>query len=173
MAQAGGGVVLMNSIHHLDAVRFMTGLDFTRAAGQIATLAADVEVEDTASASVVLSNGAILSLAAAAHSPGARGNESIEIDGDKGRIDIHDIYGAPSIRLYNAAMQKWTDVPTPKKDAYAAMLGDFAAAVRDGGEPTATASDAFAAISLVQAIYESSRTGRAVNIGSSEANSSR
>ncbi len=164
IAQAGGGVVLMNSIHHLDAVRFMTGLDFTRATGQIATLMAEVEVEDAGSASVTLSNGGLLSLAASAHSPGARGNESIEIDGDKGRIDIHDIYGAQSIRLYDASEQKWTDVPTPKKDAYAAMLSDFAAAVRNGGEPTATASDALAAVSLVQAIYESSRTERTVDI---------
>jgi UDP-N-acetyl-2-amino-2-deoxyglucuronate dehydrogenase len=171
IAQAGGGVVLMNSIHHLDAVRFMTGLDFTRAIGQIATLVADVEVEDAGSASVTLSNGGLLSLAAAAHSPGAKGNESIEIDGDKGRLNIHDIFGALSIELYDAASQQWSSVPTPKRDAYAAMLGDFARAVRTGGEPTATAGDAFAALSLVQAIYESSRTGQAVNIGSSASKS--
>ena len=171
IAQAGGGVVLMNSIHHLDAVRYITGLDFTRVIGQVATLAADVEVEDTGSASVTLSNGAILNLVAAAHSPGAKGSEGIELDGDKGRLDIHDIYGAASIGLYDAASQQWSSVPTPKKDAYAAMLGDFARAVRIGGDPTATAADAFAALSLVQAIYESSRTGLAVNIGSSAAKS--
>jgi predicted dehydrogenase len=173
IAQAGGGVVLMNSIHHLDAVRFITGLDFTRASGSIATLGAEVEVEDTASAAITLSNGAILNLAAAAHSPGAHANEGIELDGDKGRIDIHNIYGAGSIGLYSAETRQWVDIPTPKKDAYAAMLGDFAEAVHAGGEPTATATDAFAALSVVQAIYESSRTGSAVNIGSSASNSRR
>ena len=50
LAEAGGGVVLMNTIHQLDSLRFITGLEATRAQGEIATLQAPegVEVEDTA-----------------------------------------------------------------------------------------------------------------------------
>src|SRR5581483_7517985 len=70
-AEAGGGVVLMNSIHQLDLIRYLTGLSFVRAVAEVATAYADVEVEDTAAAVLRLSNGAIVGLAAAAHSPGA------------------------------------------------------------------------------------------------------
>jgi predicted dehydrogenase len=66
MEQAGGGVVLMNSIHQLDGVRHITGLDVLRVCGDVGTLVASVEVEDTGSATLRYSNGAIGTLAASA-----------------------------------------------------------------------------------------------------------
>ena len=69
--QAGGGVVLMNSIHQLDAFRYITGLSFVGVLAATATLSSDIEVEDAASATLRLSNGGLANLAANAHSPGA------------------------------------------------------------------------------------------------------
>ena len=69
--QAGGGVVLMNSIHQLDAFRYVTGLSFVGVLAATATLSSDIEVEDAASATLRLSNGGLANLVATAHSPGA------------------------------------------------------------------------------------------------------
>ena len=173
VAEAGGGVVLMNSIHQIDSVLHITGVSATRAMGEVATLHAPdgVEVEDSAAGSVRLSNGGILSIVAAAHSPGAGEGESIGIDGEHGRIDIPSPWAAEaSVRLFlrrpwkGHADGQWITIPTPKPDFYAAMVGDLVAAVRDGTPAPATASDAAAALSIVLAIYRSSREGRAIDL---------
>src|ERR1044071_7824349 len=49
-AQAGGGVLLMNPSHLLDALFYITGLSVTNVSAEIGTLVANVEVEDTATA---------------------------------------------------------------------------------------------------------------------------
>jgi predicted dehydrogenase len=49
-SQAGGGVVLMNTSHLLDALRYITGLSMTSVSAEIGTLIANVEVEDMATA---------------------------------------------------------------------------------------------------------------------------
>src|SRR5262249_53865763 len=82
--------VLMNSIHQLDAVRFLTGLSFVSAAAATATLHAAVDVEDSAAAALRLSNNSVASLVASAHSPGAVKEERIEVDGAGGRMVLPD-----------------------------------------------------------------------------------
>jgi predicted dehydrogenase len=173
IAEAGGGVVLMNTVHQIDSLRFITGLEATRAQGEIATLQAPegVEVEDTAAATLRLSNGGIMSIVAAAHSPGAGEEEAITIDGEHGRIDIPSPWGTTPVRLFlrrpwgEHAAGQWIDLPTPRHDFYAAMVKDFIDAARSGSPAPATAADAAAALGIVLAIYQSAREGRAVSIG--------
>jgi predicted dehydrogenase len=113
-AEAGGGVVLMNSIHQLDLVRHVTGHSFVRASAEVATLHADVEVEDSAAAVLRLSNGGIASLAAAAHSPGATDEEQVEIDGTEGRIDLLDPSGnRGALRVF--LRRRWEELPAGRK----------------------------------------------------------
>lgn len=167
-AQAGGGVVLMNSIHQLDLVRYITGLEVKRVAGVVGTLMAAVEVEDTGSATLTFDNGAIGTLAASAHSHGAKSQERIELDGRRGRLDLPDPYGAGNVRLFLAEdwngypVGEWIDVPTPARDSYVAMVKGYIDAVTSGDDAPAGFEDAAAALGTVLAIYESSRTGRAV-----------
>lgn len=165
---AGGGVVLMNSIHLLDVFRFVTGLAVVRVTGDAATLSADVEIEDAAAAALRLDNGGLVNLTANAHSAGATQAERIEIDGSDGRIDLPDPYSGRPVRLYlrrawrDYPAREWVDVAVPQVDVYTEMVRSFAEAVRTGTEPPATAEDAAAALATVLAVYESSRTGRAV-----------
>jgi predicted dehydrogenase len=162
---AGGGVVLMNTIHQLDTVRYLTGLDYVAAQGEIATLTAQAEVEDTASATLTLSNGAILSLAAAAHSPGANHEETIEIDGAAGRLDLPDPFGVGAVRLYRRDSQVWNDIPVVTADSHALMLRSFVDAILGDGAVPASAFDAAAALAAVNAIYRSAAEGRRIEIG--------
>jgi len=164
LSQAGGGVLLMNSIHQLDSLRYITGLDYTRATGALATFTATAEVEDTVSATLTLDNGGLLSLAANAHSPGADDEETIEIDGTLGRLDIPDPFGIAPLRLYSIADKAWRDIPVERPDSHLRMLDSFARAILDDGPVPASAADAAASLGAVLAIYESAHTGRAVDI---------
>ena len=62
--QAGGGVVLMNTSHLLDALFYITDLKVTSLSAGVGTLVSNIEVEDTASAILHFNNGAIGSLIA-------------------------------------------------------------------------------------------------------------
>src|SRR5512142_599561 len=70
-SQAGGGVVLMNTSHLLDAAFYITGLNVNSVSAEIGTLASNVEVEDMASATLRFDNGAIGNILAGAHISGA------------------------------------------------------------------------------------------------------
>ena len=170
VAQAGGGVVLMNSIHQLDCVRYISGLEVVAVTGAVATLMSSVEVEDTASATLRFSNGALGSLAANAHSHGARRQERIEFDGTAGRLDLPDPYGAGPLRLYLARpwqeheAGRWIEIARPVRDAHLAAVGGFIAAVRGGLAAPIGAQDAAAALAAVLAIYDSSRSGRSISL---------
>ncbi|MHB1104595.1 MAG: Gfo/Idh/MocA family protein [Devosia sp.] len=165
-SEAGGGVLLMNTIHQLDALRYVTGLDYVRATGEIGTFSAPAEVEDAASATLRLGNGALVSLTATAHSPGASHEETIEIDGELGRIDLPDPFGTAPVRLFRTADRTWNDVPTARPDSHAGMIDGFLDAIIEGRDVPAGAADAAAAFSAVAAIYRSAREGRAIDIDS-------
>ena len=47
-----------------------------------------------------LDDGSLVTLTAAAHSPGAVLQERIEIDGERGRLDLPDPYGNGPLRWY-------------------------------------------------------------------------
>jgi 1,5-anhydro-D-fructose reductase (1,5-anhydro-D-mannitol-forming) len=165
-AEAGGGVVLMNSIHQLDLVRYVTGLSFVRVAAEVATLHADVEVEDSAAAVLRLSNGGVASLVAAAHSPGAVGEEEIEIDGTEGRIDLPDLSSGNAAAVRVFLRRPWEQLGAGRRevvrvgrtDTYLELLRAFARAIEDGTPPAATIDDAASALATVKAIYASARS---------------
>lgn len=169
--RSGGGVVLMNSIHQLDVLRFVTGLEVDRVSGEVARFVPGVEVEDAAAATLRLTNGAIASLSASAHSPGAAGDETIEIDGSEGRLDLPDAYAHGRLRVFlrgaagTIPSAVWTEVAEPAGDGHIGLLRAFASAVRSGTTPLAGAADAAAALAIVRAIYRASASGRAVRPG--------
>ena len=171
-AEAGGGVVLMNSIHQIDAVRFVTGLAFVEAMGATATLQSDIEVEDSAAAVLRMSNGALASLVAAAHSPGAVHDERIELDGAAGRLDLPDPSGTGPLALRLFLRQTWEALPAGEwiqlevdaLDPYLELLRSVVESVTEGSRPSASADDAAAALATVIAIYHSAMTGREAEI---------
>lgn len=162
---AGGGVLLMNTIHQLDTVRYITGLDYVTAQGEIATFSAPGDVEDTGSATLKLSNGGILGITAAAHSFGANHEETIEIDGTAGRLDLPDPFGIAPLRLYRAETKVWNEIAADRVDSHLVMLESFVEAILNDAPVPASAADAAAAVAAVQAIYRSAAEGRRVEIG--------
>ncbi len=175
--RAGGGVILMNAIHQLDLVRWITGLDVERVAAETSAGVRGVEVEDQAA--VVLRyrrgaspTGAVGSLVAAAHAPGASGGEQIEIDGTLGALRLPDPYlsPAPPLRLFlrrpwrDHAAGSWLSIERPAVDPWAAALAGFADAIEAGRPPVPGLDDAETALATVLAIYRSAAIRRTVSI---------
>ncbi len=175
-AQAGGGVVLMNSSHQLDIVRFVTGLEVVSVSGEIGSFVAPVEVEDTASASLRYANGAIGSLFAGAHLAGAEpGSERIELYGREGQVRVPSLYGNDPVQLYLRrewgepvlVAKQWhhlphepSHIPQGTMEAFArqATVDAFARAVQRGQPPSPNGRDARAVLAIILGLYQASAT---------------
>jgi UDP-N-acetyl-2-amino-2-deoxyglucuronate dehydrogenase len=160
-AQAGGGVVLMNTSHLLDALGFVTGLHVTSVSAEVGTLVADVEVEDLAAATLRFNNGAIGSLIAGAHISGAIDEECCFIYGTQGQIRLPDPYRSDPLRIYfrrewaEFSAGQWHSIPTKPVPVYQRAIEGFAQALRTDGCVPISAADARQVLAVVLAIYQS------------------
>lgn len=173
-ARAGGGVVLMNAVHQLDLVRSIVGQEVVRVAAETEPGIAGVEVEDVAAATLRFADGAIGSLVASAHAPGANAGETIEIDGTDGALRLGDPYAdPPRLELYlrdphlDHPGGGWIDIKPAAVDPWAAAVGSFADALRSGRPPIPGLDDAEAALATVLALYESAAHRTVVAVRSS------
>lgn len=169
--RAGGGVVLMNAVHQLDLVRWITGLEVEAVAAFTAAGIPDVEVEDRAAAVLGFAGGVVGSLTASAHAAGASRDERIEIDGTLGALRLPDPYAGRDESVQLFLRRPWRDQPAGRwlewrceaaQDPWAATLASFASAVAAGRDPEPGLDDAEAALATVLAIYRSARTGRRI-----------
>jgi predicted dehydrogenase len=169
-AQAGGGVVLMNTSHLLDALFYITGLTVTSVCAEIGTLVASVEVEDMAAATLRFDNGAMGSLLDGAHIPGAHDDEYCSIYGTEGQIRLPDPYGSAPLRIYlkrawrDFTAGQWHSIPTEPAPVYQRAIEDFAQAVQTKGCVPIAAQDARKVLAVVLAIYQSAAEHRTINI---------
>ena len=169
-AQAGGGVVLMNSSHLLDALTFVSGLTITSVSAEVETLVANVEVEDTATATLRFSNGAIGSLIAGAHIRGAHQNETCHIYGTEGQIRLPDPYSANPLQLYlkntrgDLKAGHWHALQLEQVPVYLRAVEDFARAVQSGQCPPIGGRDARYVLSVVLAMYQSAKERKMISV---------
>jgi predicted dehydrogenase len=169
-AQAGGGVVLMNTSHLLDALLYITGLRVTAVSAEVGTLLSDVEVEDMAATTIRFDNGAIGSLIAGAHISGARSEEFCRFYGTNGQIRLPDPYGTDPMQIY--VKEAWGDLPGEQwhtlemqpAPVYRLALEDFARAVQCQGPAPIDTSDARQVLTTVLSLYQSAVEKRTVSI---------
>ena len=169
-AQAGGGVVLMNTSHLLDAVSYVTGLSVTSVSAEIGTLVAGVEVEDMATAILRFNNGAIGSLMAGAHISGAHHEECFYIYGTQGQLRLPDPYGSDALQLYvqqdwgEFSARMWHSIPMESVPVYRRALEGFAQAVQLGECAPINAQAARNVLAVVLAIYRSAVERRTISL---------
>jgi UDP-N-acetyl-2-amino-2-deoxyglucuronate dehydrogenase len=168
--QAGGGVVLMNTSHLLDALFTITGLNVTSVSAEVGTLVASVEVEDTVAATLRFNNGAIGSLIAGAHIPGANDDEYCSIYGTVGQMRLPDPYGSRALQVYlkqawrDLAAGQWHSLPTQPASVYQRAIEGFAQAVQAGQCAPIDAHAARQVLAAVLAIYQSAKEKRRITI---------
>ena len=169
-AEAGGGVVLMNTSHALDTLRWLTGLEVVRVAGEIGTLVAGVEVEDTASASLRFNNGAIGSLFVGAHLAGASRDEHVTIFGTEGQLRLPYPYGPDPLKVFfrrewdGLAANEWHTLVDAQAPIYARAVDDFAQAVQRGLPAPTSGRDARQVLAIVLGLYQSSAEHTTVSL---------
>lgn len=165
-----GGALLGHAIHGHDLLVYVAG-PIRNVFSRSATLVNDIEVEDTAAASLLMADGSLATLAVTLGSPH-------EIS--RHRFCFANLVAESNTRPYTSSGEPWTfvgDTPeidrqiadaladfTPLPEGFAGQFWRFAQAIRTGGELPVTLQDSRASLELVTALYESARNGQAVEL---------
>jgi predicted dehydrogenase len=168
-ATAGGGVMIMNAIHDLNTMRFITGLEAVRIYAEYSTFDTPVEVEDFIAVIYRYDDGAIGTIEAGS---AIRGRDPLH--------DVDRIYGTAGQILLGERLQIYTTVataglatnqwqelpvaPMTAEEQQTAMADGFAAPIVSGHAPTVAAEDGLAVLAIVLAAYQSGVEGRPITL---------
>ena len=167
---AGGGELLDQGVHLVDLSRWFLG-DFARVSGAVGTWVWRVEpLEDNGFALLQTADGRVATL----HTSWTQWRNlfRLEVLGTEGLATVGGLggsYGPETLvhtrrRPGGGAPDERQWVFETGEVAWIEEWEEFAGAVRDGREPLGSASDGYEAARLVDAIYESGRTGRTVRL---------
>lgn len=171
--RAGGGILMMNVIHELNSVRWVTGLEVQRVFAEAATLATPVEVEDTAGVVLRYTNGAIGVIQAGSALPGGayEDRSGPRIYGTKGQLILGPSGARQGALIYLEEPAEGGMPRTWQEVRYSGALADreqivrgFAQAVLESGEPPCTGLEGRKALEIVLAAYRSAETGQPVEL---------
>jgi predicted dehydrogenase len=172
----GGGALMNQAIHNVDLLQWMMG-PVTHISGFTATLAHErIEVEDTAVACLRFASGAlgVIQATTSVH-PGLP--KTIGVHGDRGTVVIEqdDVLRwdfanpSPDDEAIRARFAQKTGASGGSSNpaaishqGHARQLTDFANAIRTGGRPLVDGKEGRKAVAIIEAIYQSAQTGRAV-----------
>ncbi|HVQ39657.1 MAG TPA: Gfo/Idh/MocA family oxidoreductase [Pyrinomonadaceae bacterium] len=171
----GGGALINQGIHTVDLLLWLMG-DVTRVNAKTITALHDIEVEDTVVATLEFASGAIGTLESATSAyPGYP--RRIELTGSEGTILVEDSHViAADFRNQEQDLvgsRRTTEENTPPRasspvvsdvSGHKKILEDFLRAIETDGRPLCDGHEGRRIVELVEAIYESSRTGKAVAI---------
>jgi len=161
----GGGALMNQGIHGLDMMFGLMGYPVS-VAGNAATLFHDIEVEDTATASLVFPDGAlgvIDGTTAVLHSRPRR----LELCGTKASVTLEEdsIVSADGLPLSvtpGTDQKSCADPRAITTGLHERQFRNILAAAADEEPLRYTAHDAMRTVAVINAVYESSRTGKAV-----------
>ena len=163
----GGGALMNQGVHTVDLLLWLMG-DVERVSARAVTALHDIEVEDTVVATLEFANGAIGTLEAATSIyPGYR--RRVELTGTNGTIVLeHDRIITADLRtpvaIFPAEESYNLDSASPDICGHKRLLEDFLRAIETNSKARCDGREGRRSVALVQAIYESSRTGRAVKL---------
>jgi UDP-N-acetyl-2-amino-2-deoxyglucuronate dehydrogenase len=167
----GGGAVMNQGVHTVDLLLWLWG-DVKRVFARQAAAVHAIEVEDTLVATLEFENGALATFeATTAAFPGYP--RQIELTGTEGTIVVQqdriasadlrtprpDLAGGAASTNAAASSPIISDVSGHK-----AVIEDFLRSIRDGSEPRCNGAEGRRSVALVQALYESARTGEPVTL---------
>ena len=165
----GGGALMNQGIHTVDLLLWLFG-DVKRVWAKAITASHDIEVEDTVVAAFEFENGALGTLeASTAAYPGF--SRRLEMTWSQGTILVENDLNrsvnlvAPSGELSVSPGTEDERAASPVVSdtrGHRAIIEDFIRSITTDGVPLCDGREARRSVQLVQAIYESSRSGRPV-----------
>ncbi len=168
----GGGALINQAIHQIDILRWLAGPVREVSAMWQLGAAHRIETEDVVSAVLRYDTGATgVIQAATAISPGYP--ERIEFHGSRGTAivtgdrlttwDVKDDEGDPA-PLSSAVASGASDPMAISLESFERQFLDFGRAIASGGQPLVAGEAGLQALEVVEAIYESCRTGAIVRL---------
>ena len=166
----GGGALMNQGIHGIDALSYMMG-PIKSVYAHAKTLARNIEVEDTAVAVVEFENGALGTITGTTSVyPGIP--RKFEINGTKGSITLvedtitlWDIEGEEQPLQETTIGGKQNSASNPTNfgiEGHMMQFEDMAEALLTGREPRVNQHEGRKPVDIILAIYESERTGKKV-----------
>jgi UDP-N-acetyl-2-amino-2-deoxyglucuronate dehydrogenase len=168
----GGGALMNQGVHTVDLLLWLMG-EVREVWAKAITATHNIEVEDTVVAALQFASGAIGTLEAATSIyPGYP--RRLEISGSQGTIILeNDRITAANLRLpvadlavEKSARQDERSVSASISDTrgHRTLIEDFLRAVATDGKPLCDGHQGRRSVELIEAIYQSSRTGQAIHL---------
>lgn len=162
---SGGGAVMDHTVHVADALRWLTGKEFTKVYCECGNLMKrGAKVDDVGSLHLEMEGGVIVSHVASwdrAASFPTWGDVTMQLIGSKGVIEVDafnqklDVYSDAAVR---AEWAFWGD------NADMGLIDDFVSAVRDRRAPSVAGLDGLRAVEVTVAAYTSAKSRKMVVI---------
>jgi predicted dehydrogenase len=161
-ATAGGGVMIMNTIHDLDSLLWITGLNVEAVSGMLAHLDGPGDVEEVALATLQCAGGALASIEASSSLPGGQGPTQPWVNriyGTGGQIVLPNPWGVDPVMLFTRDSGQWTSVDgAAGADTRQQAIDEFAAAVLAGVAVPIPGEACLAASTIIHGVYTSARS---------------
>jgi UDP-N-acetyl-2-amino-2-deoxyglucuronate dehydrogenase len=168
----GGGALMNQGIHTVDLLLWLLG-SVRRVSALTATRLHDIEVEDTAVAWLEFASGAVATFeATTAAYPGYR--RRIELTTTGGTIiiehdrviaaDTREPYDEPAIHDGADANASASSPVVSDERGHQRLIEDFIAAIASDREPRCSGAQGRRSVAVAEAIYESARSGRIVEV---------
>ncbi len=155
--RSGGGFVLMNLYHHVDAIVALVGgpCEWVEASMTPSAIAADIEESATVCASF---NGLVATFVGSAAVVGGPG-EGLAVWGSGGRVEL-----LPKGRTTSLVSPTTRRVRAARLDPKVAALDAFLESCADGSRPEASVRDALVVHAVINAAYVAAREHRRVEL---------
>ena len=150
----GGGSLINQTIHQIDLLVWFMG-NPKLVSGQVGVFTHQIETEDLGMALIQFESGAAGTLLGTTTCPVSL-PARMELHGDRGMI-LTSGNAIETWNLPNELLEDGFDYNGPNN-----VIEDMVQIIRSGGTPRITGEEAKRALRLVLAVYESSKTGKAV-----------
>lgn len=161
---AGGGILIMNTVHDIDHLRYILGYEARSVYALKGTFASPSEVEDFISVSISYENGAIGYIESSSWAVGGSKDPS-KIYGTEGQITLHPLRVYLARKIGDYPQKEWFEpelgqVRTDRE----ALVEDFVNAIITDTDPPITGEDGKKALEIILGAYESARIGMPVDL---------
>lgn len=164
-ALAGGGATMDHTVHVADALRWLTGKEFTKVYCENgAVLHKNIKTDDIGCLHMEMEGGMIVSHIASWNRPKSFptwGDVTIEFIAEKGVINV-DAFNQ-KIDVYDDTVMK-SEWSYWGGDPDLALVADFLTSIHEQREPSVTGIDGLRAVQVTEAAYKSAKSGRMVKV---------
>jgi predicted dehydrogenase len=154
---AGGGILIMNTVHNIDRLRYILGYEATSVYARRGTFASPSEVEDFISVSIGYDNGAIGYIESSSWAVG-RSSDPSRIYGTEGQIILNPLQVYLKRQIGDYPQGAWFEPEIGDvREGRAALAEDFVNAILSDTDPPITGEDGKKCLEIILGAYESAR----------------